>query len=467
MRFLFLCLIINLLSCTSTEKRQSTFLGGHIVNPNSSVVILEHKDKPIDTIPLDDNNNFSYEFSPEDESIYTFRHYTESQTIYLNPGDSLVLRVNTLEFDESLSYGGTSSMENNFLINMFLMNEQDNDLVLSYYKIAPEQFVAKTDSILNVRHQDLEKLNSKAKFTPYFKTIAKQSIDYEHYDMRERYAFLIKKYVPNKFDEFPNQYFKYREQVDFNNPHLTSNFSYMRFLDNFLRNKSIESCEAENRDCFDLNAHSNLKRRLNLVHELFENEHLQANFFNRLIRKEIVFSQTQDQLEETLAIINKFDLQDPDKDELHQLTEVQRKYLLGNDLSYLNLRTELMDTVELHQVAQNKPTLLLTWSAKSFEGRRNMTKKVNALKHQFPELNFFSINLDFQTPNLWQNALKQLPNSLPEFQLISDMPEQGSSFIKNYLNRVYITDQNLVLTSNSLSVFDSKLENHIQKVLKN
>ena len=467
MRFLFLCLIIICLSCTTTPKRQSTFFGGHIVNPNSNVVILEHNDQLIDTIPLDTNYNFSYEFSPEEESIYTFHHYPESQTIYLNPGDSLVLRVNTLEFDESLSFGGTSSQENNFLIDMFLMNEQDNDLVLSYYKIAPGHFIEKTDSILDLRHQDLKKLNSKAKFTSYFKNIAKLSIDYEHYDMRERYAFLMKKYVPTTFDEFPNQYFKYREHIDFNTTHLTSNFSYMRFLDNFLRNKSIENCDVEDRDCFDLNAHSNLKRRLNLVHELFENEHLKANFFNRLIRKEIVFSQTQKQLEETLAIIDKFDLQHPDKDELHQLTEIQSKYLLGNNLSHLKLRTELMDTVELHQVAQKKPTLLLTWSAKSFEGRKNMTKKVEKLKHQFPEFNFFSINLDFQTPNLWRNALKQLPNSLPEFQLISDLPEQGSSFIKNYLNRVYITDQNLFLTSNSLSVFDSKLENHIRKGLNN
>lgn len=467
MKILFLCLIFICLCCSPNQNGKSTFVGGRIVNPNSNFVTLKHNDIIVDTLFLDANNNFGYEFTQEKESIYTFHHYPESQTVYLNPGDSLVLRVNTLEFDESLSFGGTSSKENNFLIDMFLMNEQDNDFVLSYYKIAPQRFVEKTDSILNLRHQDLENLNTKAEFTPYFKKIAKHSIDYEHYDMRERYAFLMKKYVPHKFEAFPSHYFKYREQVDFNNPHLISNYSYMRFLDNFLRNKSIEICEAEDRNCFNLNAHSNLKRRLNLVNELFENKHLQSNFFNRLIRKEIVFSQTQKQLEETLAIIDKFNLPQEEKNELHQLTEIQSKYLLGNDLSHLKLRTELMDTVELQEVAQHKPTILLTWSAKSFEGKKNMGRKVKVLKKQFPELNFFSLNLDFQSPNLWQDALKTINHSLAEFQLISDVPNHRSGFMKNYLNRVYITDKNLVLTSNSSSVFDSKLENHILEVLNN
>lgn len=466
MKYYHLCVILICLGCSKEQKRDLTFIGGRIVNPNSSYVTLEHNDSVIDTISLDANNNFHYEFSQDKESIYSFKHYPESQTLYLKPGDSTVLRVNTLEFDESLTFGGSSSVENNFLINMFLLNEHDNDLILSYYKITPQRFVEKTDSIMDLRLKGLDKLKSESTFTPYFEKIAESTIKYEHYDMRERYAFLMKKYVPSKFDEFPEDYFDYRSDVNFNDSNLVSNFSYMRFLDNYLRNKSIEICETENRDCFDLNDHQNLKRRLNLVHKLFENDYLKSNFFNRFIRREIVFSQTEKQLEETLSMIKKFDLTALDEEELHQLTTIQSNYLVGKNMKNLNLKTTDFDTIQLHEITGDKPTVMHTWSALSFEGKKNNLKKIEELREKYPELIFLSINLDFQNPNLWKNALSQLEhNGSTEFQVVSVVPENTYGFFKNYLNRVYIIDKSYTLTSNSLSLFDPKLESQILEVL--
>jgi hypothetical protein len=466
MKYIYLCIILICLGCSKERSRELTYIGGRIVNPSSNYVTLEHNDNVIDTIPLDSSNNFKYEFSQEDESIYRFTHYPESQTLYLKPGDSTVLRVNTLEFDESLTFGGSSSVENNFLVNMFLLNEQDNDLILSYYKISPEHFIEKTDSIIDLRLKNLDKLKSESDFTPFFQNIAESTIRYEHYDMRERYAFLMKKYVPNKFEEFPENYFDYRDKVDFNDSNLVSNFSYMRFLDNYLRNKSIEICETENRDCFDLNDHQNLKRRLNLVHNLFENDYLKSNFFNRLIRREIVFSQTEKQLDETLSIIKKFDLPSMDEEELHQLTTIQSYYLVGKDMKDLNLRNTDFDTVQLHEISKDKYTVLHTWSALSFESKINTLKKIDELREKYPEFNFLSVNLDFQNPKLWTNALTQFNyKDQTQFQVISVVPRNTYGFFKNYLNRVYIIDKSYTLTSNSLSLFDPKLESHILEVL--
>lgn len=466
MRYIFVCLLVIVLGCSSKQDRDLTFIGGRIVNPSSGYVTLEHNDEIIDTIPLDAQNNFRYEFFQDEESIYTFKHYPESQNLYLKPGDSTVLRVNTLEFDESLSFGGNSSEENNFLINMFLLNEHDNDLILSYYKISPQRFVEETDSIMNLRFQNFYNLRLDSDFTPFFENIAENTIKYEHYDMRERYAFLMKKYVPNKFEEFPEDYFDYRKEVNFNDQDLVSNFSYMRFLDNYLRNKSIEFCETENRDCFDLNDHQNLKRRLNIVHELFDNEYLKSNFFDRLIRRGIVFSRTEKQLDETLAIIQRFDLPALDKEELHYLTSIQNKYLVGRDLKHLKLRTPGLDTVQLHEISEDNPTVIHTWSALSYKSKKNNLKKIKELRKKYPEFNFISANLDYQNPSLWKNALKRFDfPHLTELQVISDVPNNTYGFFKNYLNRVYIINKNYVLTSNSLSLFDPKLESQILEVL--
>ncbi|MFD0933044.1 hypothetical protein ACFQ0R_10595 [Psychroflexus salinarum] len=466
MKYFFLCILMISIGCSSEQDKELTFIGGRVVNPNSNYVTLEHKNKVIDTIPLDNQNNFGYRFSLDEESIYTFKHYPESQSVYLKPGDSTVLRVNTLEFDESLSFGGSSSKENNFLVDMFLMNEQGNDLILSYYKITPERFIEKTDSIMSLRFKNFDKLKSKSDFTPYFKNIAENTIKYEHYDMRERYAFLMKKYVPSKFEEFPEHFFDYRSKVNFNDSDLVSNFSYMRFLDNYLRNKSIEICKTENRDCFDLNDHQNIKRRLNLVHQLFDNDYLKSNFFNRFIRREIVFSQTEEQLKETLSIIKKFNLSDLDEEELYQLTQIQNKYLVGKNLSTMSLRTPSMDTIQLHQISKSEPTVLYTWSALSFKNKKNNLNKIKEFREKYPEINFISINLDFQNIGIWVNALKRFNyTSQTEFQVISDAPTNTYGFFKNYLNRVYVLDKHYRLTDNSLSLFDPELESQILNIL--
>jgi hypothetical protein len=93
-------------------------------------------------------------------------------------------------------------------------------------------------------------------------------------------------------------------------------------------------------------------------------------------------------------------------------------------------------------------------------------KKIDELREKYPEFNFLSVNLDFQNPKLWTNALTQFNyKDQTQFQVISVVPRNTYGFFKNYLNRVYIIDKSYTLTSNSLSLFDPKLESHILEVL--
>lgn len=461
-------MLLVCMGCNSDSEKDSTFIGGRIVNPNTNYLTLEQNSQVIDTIRLDPNHNFAYTFEQDKESIYTFTHHPEIQTIYLKPGDSSVFRVNTMEFDESLTFGGDSSEENNFLINMFLLNEQDNDLILSYYKLSPSEFINKTDSLRALRLKKFEDLNAKMNFSQFFQNIARSTVNYEHYDMKERYAFLIKKYIPERFDELPNSYFDYRSSVNYNDKDLVSNFSYMRFLDNYLRNKSIELCEDRNIDCYDLNNHQNLKKRLNLVYELFDHNYLKTNFFNRLIRREIVFSRTQSQLDETLSIIEKFEIPDLDEQELHHLTEIQSRYLIGSSLKKHEFRSTSSETVLFQDITNNKPSLVYTWSSLSMDLKRKYLEKINTLKEKYPEYNFISVNLDFQNKRLWASGLKQLKYDYgTEFQLISDTPAHRFNFYRNYLNKVYILDSSSTILENSLSLNDPRLETYLANLAAN
>ena len=52
--------------------------------------------------------------------IYTLQHNPENQVVYLEPGDSIMVWVNTYDFDRSLNFSGRGSKESSFLLNLFL-----------------------------------------------------------------------------------------------------------------------------------------------------------------------------------------------------------------------------------------------------------------------------------------------------------------------------------------------------------
>ena len=114
-QLLLICTIsFFILSCNNWNESSSllTYVGGEIVNPKGDYVYLLKDDQLLDSVSLDTSNKFLFETKNIDAGLYTFSH-VEFQVFYLNPGDSLMLRVNTFDFDESLSFTGTGSKNNN------------------------------------------------------------------------------------------------------------------------------------------------------------------------------------------------------------------------------------------------------------------------------------------------------------------------------------------------------------------
>ncbi|MFT5239001.1 MAG: hypothetical protein ACI9M9_002619, partial [Flavobacteriaceae bacterium] len=106
-KLLLLIFSISIISCNSSEERavDYSWIGGEIVNPHSDYVLLFKNNYLLDTIKLNSKNFFSYKTENKKGNLYSFRN-GEFQIFYLEPGDSLMLRVNTIDFDESLSYSG-------------------------------------------------------------------------------------------------------------------------------------------------------------------------------------------------------------------------------------------------------------------------------------------------------------------------------------------------------------------------
>ncbi|HFS67210.1 MAG TPA: hypothetical protein ENK67_03265, partial [Flavobacteriia bacterium] len=140
--FIILALFVHI-GCNK-KKVSTAYFTGQIVNPKEKQLHLYKKNKEIKNVVLNNEHNFHIKLDSVKGDLYTFKHGNELQYIYLSPNDSLVMRLNTWDFDESLIFSGKGAIKNNFLMHLFLENEKQEKLFYSYSTLNEEDFLKKT-----------------------------------------------------------------------------------------------------------------------------------------------------------------------------------------------------------------------------------------------------------------------------------------------------------------------------------
>ena len=118
-KYFFFLNISLVLSCTSIGN-QKTYFDGKIIKPSTNTISVLKDEKLIKSEKIFDDGYFKFELDSISNGLYNFQLNPEFQYIILNNGDSISLRLNTLDFDESLVFIGKGSRINNFLIDIFL-----------------------------------------------------------------------------------------------------------------------------------------------------------------------------------------------------------------------------------------------------------------------------------------------------------------------------------------------------------
>ncbi|MGK0127951.1 MAG: hypothetical protein ACI87F_001471, partial [Candidatus Azotimanducaceae bacterium] len=100
-----LIVIFTFISCNTSDKsKKNTYFGGQIINPKSNNIILMKDEKVLDTLWLNSDNSFLAKFDSITEGLYSFKHGSykkgfEFQYVYIEPTDSIIIRLNTWDFD--------------------------------------------------------------------------------------------------------------------------------------------------------------------------------------------------------------------------------------------------------------------------------------------------------------------------------------------------------------------------------
>lgn len=433
---------IALLSCKNDiPVSKDMYFGGLIINPTSKFVVLLKKDVVVDTFYLDKQNKFGGMLINAEKGLYVFKHPPENQIMYLEPGDSTLIRLNTLEFDESLTFSGIGAAKSNYLNKMYLLNQDNNDLILSYYKLDPKDFAVKTDSIRESRIQTLEKIHSRNKFSNDFYHLANATINYEYYDLRERYAFLLRKHSREYIDQIPADFHDYRKEISFNDENLEDYYVYLNLIDDYLRARSLEYCDEENiknPGCYNLSDYNNIQRRITLVDSLIQNERIKNIFIDRLAAQGIIYSKNRDELIAILELLKKIDYSGNRMEDLRQMAGIQNALLPGNNLGELKLLNTRLDTIQLKNIS-NKPKISYHWSVSANQHYKWQHKLIQDLREKYPEIDFIGINIDKDQTREWTQVIQR--QSYPaKYEYKLSLVRINEVLLKNYLNKLIFLD---------------------------
>jgi peroxiredoxin len=452
----YLFLLIVTVSCNRAD--QAIYFGGEIINPNSKLVLLLKDEVVIDTLHLDKNNRFFKKYDTLKPGLYTFKHEPEFQYIFFDKKDSLLVRLNTQNFDESLTYSGTGEAKNNFLIELFLKLQEDRNLTFESVDLEIDNFLLSLSKREKAISQFYNKRKNHIKWSDDFDFYAKGMKDLYFYSLKEFYPMAHQvRTNHNLFDELPKDYFSFRKQIDFNHASYTHFPPFMRYLTNYMSNVAqSESGKFQNEDDFLLRKHI---LKLQITDTLFKNNETKAKIFSNVAYAYL----TEDQDEEnnkkfitTYKTLTKGDVVDDDILKIGQNIVNLSK---GNVLPTVCLHNAARTTVS-SEVFKNK-SLIFFWTTKFSAHQTKTFEKILAWHKAHPNYQIIAINLDI-SKDIWFQELKNLnSNQIIHFHAC-DREEIQEKWVVLKLQKTILLDNSGHIEHAFINMYDPKFDHYFK-----
>ncbi len=451
-KLLLLFLFTALLSCKNKEEDavQTTWISGQIVNPKLDYVIFSKGNNILDTIKLDSNNFFLYKTNKIKSGLYSFKH-SESQVFFIEPGDSLLIHINTIDFDELLAYSGEGGEQNNLLMDLYLMNETENQNLPKWYSLSSEDFETKIDSLKEIKISEYNDFIEDNPVADDFKTVALANIEYDYYSKKEMYGAANRR-NPEKLD---TNFFDYRKDINFAWDELKFYYPYYRFMNRYFEN--IVCSEYDGKKPVDRNSFAYNYRKIQLIDSIVTSDSIKNSLLRLNAMYYLLNANDSDEERKFFEAFSKMNTNKKIEEEVSKIFDVSVALTSGNTLpNVLLVNTD--NVVKDLQSLVNSPTVIFFWSAQSSTQYRNIHSRAAELKAKYPEYDFFGINTDTHFKK-WRETVQKLGyNPETEFQF-ENLAEADKKLALNYsMNKVFILDKNSVILEGKTNMFNTNFE---------
>ena len=448
-KYSYCLFLLALIGCNSEKKDLPTIFAGEIVNPTGESVILYKDDVVIDSAQLDMYNRFSIKLNNLEEGLYNFHNSGQYQYVYLTQGDSLLIRLNRIYFDESLVFSGKGEELNNFLIEVFLDNEEEETLIDSYYNLKPEEFTKKIDSLRQNKLVSLAELKSEVDLSPKSLTLANASIDYGSYISKEKYPFkYLRKNSDGSLPKINKTFYDYRKNLDFDDKNLTFFTPYYDFMKRHFDNLAFNDCAT---DCKDGKTHVKdqlhfNRHKLQLIDSIVQEKQLRDNLFRNVAMTYLL--KIHDSVANNKIFLDDFHkLSSNNKHiaEIHELYDAVNKLQPGQEVPDVTVIDSLGNTISLKEITKlNSNIVFYFWTDANPRHFTNSSKQIAKLAVAHPNSTFIGLSLASKDEN-WKNIIKSNKQHFKNQYRAKDNYELRRKLIIDGLNKAVLIKDGLIV----------------------
>jgi peroxiredoxin len=432
------------------------YFGGEIENPKNNFVVFLKNDKVVDTFYLDENNRFFHKFDSLTPGLYSFKHDPEYQYVFFDKNDSLMIRLNSNDFDNTLMFCGRGDEKNNFMMELYLKDlKLKNELFNVYEK--PEKIFSK---YIDSSNQNIKNLYNKRKsfinWSEEFDEVAKANILLNYAYKKEVFPIVHEfKTGENIKTKLPKSYYNYRKKIDVNKSNLLYYSPFINYMTSMLNNIVLTKSKG---DLDDMSLENNIKK-LEIVDTLIKNKHVKNLVVNNIANMYLLSDQCSINNGKFFTLYSKMVSDENMKVKVMKTASNIQKLRNNNILPEVSLLNTNNKKVLINELITKK-TIIYFWTKQSDSHSFYSHKKVDELKEKYPDIQFIAININ-NTQEDWLKEIKEkkYSNSI-ELRAI-DFEELKNKWVINKVYRTLIIDKNGMINNAFVSLFDANFESYL------
>lgn len=447
-----------LCSCSDSKSDDySAYFGGEIINPKDKWIFFYKGEELLDSIDLDQNNRFFIKFDSLGTGLYSFKHESEYQYVYFDKNDSLMIRVNTLNFDESLVFCGQGDEKNNFLIEMYLKNQTDRGSMFPAFDLEEEEFIKKADSSYREMLSFYTSKKEDIQWNEDFDVVAKASADYPYYTKKEFYPVahrrrMMKETLPNLSSGFYN----HRKNISFNNEQLIDFWPYIQYI-----NTTIDNIANTENNGFLSDSKTTLKR-IEIADTITKNQSLKNKIANNIAFRYLM--DKEENANDTVFLEKYYQISTDTekKDKIKGLVKSIQNLSETGTLPNIVLKDLENNEVSSDDLFKRK-TILYFWSRRNENHFFAVHGKLQKIIEKHPNVDVIAVNLDDNYED-WKAFLekhKNVPNPKIRQYRVSELEELKDKWVVNRETRVSIIDKNSKIVKGFTNIFDPAFEKQL------
>lgn len=443
--------MIAMFSCqkkANSTNDMSAYFGGKISQAKSSFVLFCKDNKVIDTLFLDNNNEFGKKFESLQPGMYIIKYGNNTKYVYFDKNDSLHLRINGKDFENLSSFYGTGKEKNNFLLELFSKVRSDHNRFDMLFDKDYKTFIRNAQSMRDARMAMYLRRKTEIGWDNDFDHYVKAIIDFAYYTQLEAYSYLRLKNENNQSEELPEDYFAFRKKIDFNDESFAEFKPFTRYLSVLLSSITYEK-----------SLHSALDKslfRMNIVDSLISNDKVKNKVLNNLAYSYLLEDQT---INNNNVFLKKYVEMSSDSIQINEIKKLQQSinaFTKESKLKDFDFRDRDMKIIKLLDTI-SKPTVITFWTKNALNHFKKSNDQIVLIQQKYPEIQFVSINIDND-----ENVLKMFESLFPRHSNIylqaTDFEELRDQWVILRLNRAIYINKNGYIVEGFINIFDDQLK---------